>query len=494
MPKLLLRYIESHSLHYHLAVALLIGLALRLCSAWFVYGPQAVDDYYHGVLPAWQLFSHQAVTLPAFRSYLLVWLLSGFLEIAAPLGLHTGLVQVRAMYAGLGIFSLLAVGGTYLYVQRRGSHLFGALAIYLVALQPVMPFIATRAFGEAVALPLVVLGIALLEWPRSGRTRHELWWTFAGFLVIGLATLFRFQVGLIYVALGLVLLLERRWRPLAVVVVAGLLTLGMEIGIDLLSGRAALATLWSYLDANADGAAAFGVMPWYNTWLFILGLTLFPFSLVFWDQLGRLWREHRNLMIALLVFVAAHSLVPHKEERFLYPVIGLLWIALAALWSYVPRRRSVRWVYAPVFALFVLTAMPLALFNNTQAAGIVPFAKTLQRYPRAVFLDFDGRGESLMQRFFLQPANPLLHPTLPPGAQLVGDTLDRYPGYPAVVLLGSVPPTVTALRSLAGRSVAGAVCQPLEEAGSLTDRLLYRFNRKRNARRHSSWYLVCTRR
>lgn len=475
-------------LHFHLVVALLLGLLLRLCSAWFVYGPQAMDDYYHGVLPAWQLFSGQPPELPDYRSHLLVWMLSGFLSIGSLFGLHTGLDQVRAMYIGLGIFSLLGIVGTWLYVRDHASRLFGVLAIYLVALHPVMSFIGTRAFGEAVALPLVLAGVGLIEWSRKAEPRAADGWVMSGFLLLGLAALFRFQVGLIYLAYMALLLMEREWRLLLTAVLAGVVTLAAQIGIDLASGKQAFGTLWAYLAANAGGGREFGVQPWYNTWAFMLALTLFPFSLVFADQLGRLWREHRTLLVLLLVFVAAHSLVPHKEERFLYPVIGLLWIALAALWAYVPQRRSVRWLYGPLYAVFLLLLAPLALFNNTQAAVTEPFASVLQRYPKALFVDLDGGDATLLRRFFLQPAS-VLQSTEP---QLPLQALMQHPGYPAVVLFGSAASDAATMRRIAAEAGSGMRCDEPQVAGSLADRLLYTLNRKRNERRQAIRYLVCT--
>ena len=60
--------------------------------------------------------------------------------------------------------------------------------------------------------------------------------------------------------------------------IAGLALLGAQAGIDLASGKAAFGTLQAYLEENAGGAAKYGASPWYNTWLLVLGIALFPFS------------------------------------------------------------------------------------------------------------------------------------------------------------------------------------------------------------------------
>src|SRR3954453_19326439 len=112
-----LRYFRQQSLCFHLAVAIAIGMFLRLLSAHFVYGPQALDDYKHGVWPAYQYFSGQAMDLPDYRSHLLVWVLAFFVRVASWVGAESALTQVRSMYAGLAAISLLSVFGTYLYVS-----------------------------------------------------------------------------------------------------------------------------------------------------------------------------------------------------------------------------------------------------------------------------------------------------------------------------------------------------------------------------------------
>lgn len=491
MPNFLIRYFESYPLRHHLLVATLIGLLLRICTAWFVYGPQAMDDYHHGVLPAWQLFSGQSVALPEYRSYLLVWLLDAFLLIATPFELHSGLSMVRAMYLGLGVISLLAVLGAYFYVSPFKSRLFGALAIYLVALHPVMPFIGTRAFGEAVALSFVVLGIGILEYVRRTDLRQLGLLAVSGFLALGLATLFRYQSGLIFVVYLIVLLWMRQWRLSAIGGATGLLILAAEMAIDLLGGREPLSTLGAYLQANANGAVEFGVMPWYNTWLFMLGLTLFPFSLVFWNQLGRLWREHYPMLIVLLVFIAIHSLVPHKEERFLYPAIGLLWLVLAAVWSYGAQQRSVRWLYAPLFTVFVIVTMPLALFSNTQASDIEPLAEAGRRYEKVLFVDFDDKGKrDIVRAFFLQPPNMLLHAEVEPSPALVNNVLAIHPDYFAVVFLSSRKESLTALQTAAIKTDR-LRCGSLQQSGSLVDKWLYQLNSEFNQRRRQKWHLTC---
>src|SRR4051812_18413472 len=117
MPKWMRRWLTKFSLEQHFWIALAGAIGFRFLAAWFVFGPQALDDYKHGVWPAYQFFSHQPLSLPTYRSPLLVWLLASFVQMGSWFRIHSALAQVRTMYLGLGAISLLGVAGTYLYVR-----------------------------------------------------------------------------------------------------------------------------------------------------------------------------------------------------------------------------------------------------------------------------------------------------------------------------------------------------------------------------------------
>src|SRR3954470_9311330 len=121
MPKWLRRYLRSADLRAHFWRAMFLGATLRILSAWFVYGPQALDDYKHGVYPAYQFFAGIPLDLPDYRSRLLVWLLGGFTYLASFAGVTSALGQVRAMYLGLGFISLIGIVGTHYYARTRNS-------------------------------------------------------------------------------------------------------------------------------------------------------------------------------------------------------------------------------------------------------------------------------------------------------------------------------------------------------------------------------------
>lgn len=494
MPKWLRRYLGSGDLKLHLKRALIIGAALRILSAIFVYGPQALDDYKHGVWPAYQFFAGIPLDIPQYRSHLLVWFLSLFAEMASWVGVTSALGQVRAMYLGLGFTSLVGIYGTYLYVRDFRSKLFPALALYMAAIFPLMPFVSTRAFGEAVAMSLVMLAFGGIESSRQRKENRIVVWV-AWFAVLGLAGLFRFHVGVLYLVLMAVFLILKNYRAVSGAMIAGLIALGGQVLVDFLSGKGFLGTLFIYLKENEGGAVKYGVSPWYNPWLFVLALSLAPFSFVLWRSTRSLWRKHWPMLVPFLIFVLAHSLVAHKEERFLYPILGLEIWAVAYLWASNARQRLARKVFSPVIIAVTALLLPVVCFINTQEGEIEPPALMESRYGAVIYLDHESLfGKSRFQFYFLRPPSQLRPVSTEEfNAARVDQELADNPKHLALVMLTSNPEARPQLEALSGIKTLEAQCLKVEASGSLIDRLLYSLNPKHNQRRRPTWYLTCER-
>lgn len=494
MPKWLRNYLSAGDVRKHFWRALGVGALLRVLSAFFVYGPQALDDYKHGVWPAYQFFAGLPLDIPQYRSHLLVWFLSCFAEIASWVGVTSALGQVRAMYLGLGLVSLLGIWGTYLYVRDFRSKIFSSLALYMTAVFPLMPFVSTRAFGEAVAMSLVMLAFGGLETSRRrAENRIAVW--IGWFAVLGLAGLFRFHVGVLYLVSMAVFLILKNYSAVVGALLAGFVALGGQVLVDHLSGKGFLGTLFVYLAENQGGAAKYGVSPWYNPWLFVLAVGLAPFSFVMWRSTRSLWRKHWPMLAPLLIFVFAHSLVAHKEERFLYPILGLEIWALAYLWASSARNSAARRFFSPVLIGVTTILLPVVCFINTQEGEIEPPALMESRYKRVIYLDHESLfGKSRFQFYFLRP--PSLLRSVSPlefNAARVDQELAENPQHLALVMLTSNPEAQAQLEALSGIKTLEAQCLKVETSGSLIDRLIYSLNPKHNQRRRPTWYLTCER-
>lgn len=496
MPSWLVRYLNTKDLRTHFWRALLFGLLMRACCAFFVYGPQALDDYKHGVYPAYQFFAGlPLLDYPDYRSHLLVWFLSFFANVASWFGVESALGQVRAMYFGLGATSLLGLVGTYFYARTQISQLSARLMLYLIALYPLMPFVSTRAFGEAVALSFVLLGFGVLEFVRQQHSRSVVGWLL-GFLSLGVATLFRFQVGLLYVAYIGVLIFLKHWRGVLSALGAGLVTVFLQGAIDFMSAKAPLSTLMIYLTENEGGGAKYGVSPWYTTWLFVLAVAFIPFSIPLLRYFRQVWRQQWPVLVCWLVFVLIHSLVAHKEERFLYPILGLEIWTLAALWAQAVNDTWSQKLFSRVFLGLGTVILLVSCFVNSQEGEIEPPAYVESHYKNVIYLDNQSLfGESRFQFYFLRPPSVLKSVESQDfNLHRIDEEMESEQHPQAVVLLTSKEDSREQLRALEQVQGLSSACKSLRRAGSVIDRLLFRLNPKHNQRRRPTWYLICERR
>lgn len=494
MPLWARHLLRSKPLKWHFTLALVVGFMLRALSAYFVYGPQALDDYKHGVYPAYQYFAGLPLDLPEYRSHLLVWILAFFVKIGSLLGMNSALAQVRCMYFGLALISLIGIVGTYFFVKNIRSRLFAPLALWFAAMFPLMPFIGTRAFGEAVAMSFVMLGFGILENLRRVNSKSVVGWTL-GFAALGFATLLRFHVGILFVSYGAILLYMRLWSAVIGGFAAGVLTIAGEVAVDWASGKPPMGTLLAYLAENEGGAAQYGASPWYNTWLFVLALSLAPFSFVFVKKLKPLWKKHWPWLAPFLLYIFAHSLVPHKEERFLYPIVGLELWALAWLWASAALFKPARRIYSTVLIGLSIPLLFIVCFVNTQEGEIEPPAYAESRYHNVIYLDHESLfGISRIQFYFLRPPS-FLEKVGPEDFNVnkIDEELRGHREEKAVVLLTSIPDVRDQLHALEKIRTAESQCLSMRTSGSMIDRLLYAMNPKHNQRRRPTWYLVCER-
>ena len=263
------------------------------------------------------------------RSWLFAGVLGGVMKLAWLCGARSGMALVLVGKLLMAACSALA----FYPALRLARSLGGATAAVLVALVglcfPTALLFGSRALGEVVgALPIAWAAWLTLDPARDARRGR---WRDCGLagLLAGLAVFVRYQNGLVLLALGLLLLVQRQWRGVwRFALAAGLVAIAGG-ALDWLTWGHPFQSLLLYLRYNlVEGQAAnWGTAPasfflqtaWQST-----GWALVPLGI------GLLCGLHRTrrLVLVLSVFVLAHSLVPHKEFRFLVPVMPLFFVAV----------------------------------------------------------------------------------------------------------------------------------------------------------------------
>jgi hypothetical protein len=314
-----------------------LGAALYVVTALTNQGIVAIDDYAfmtRRFLPAQHHSVTSIVSATGFRSPVPVVAHYGLARLALWLGLDHPIDQLRFNLVVLGIlgFGLMALSGHLLFagyeepLRRRLRTVFALLlGFYFLA-----PVAFTRPMVESMAAPWVLASAAAgAAYFREGRRASLVVSVFAA----AIAAMMRPQAGVVFLALPLVIAVRRRWMDFAVLGAAAAAAFVATGLVDAALVGGFHRSLRSYARFNLENSSSFGIEPWYMYALLLLGLSLPPVFLARYTGLD--WRgRYRPLLPAVLmlaVFLVAHSVVPHKEERFILPVLPIFLVLLTPL-------------------------------------------------------------------------------------------------------------------------------------------------------------------
>jgi GPI mannosyltransferase 3 len=251
------------------------------------------------------------------RSWLFPGSIAALWKLVSMLGVDSSMVLVVLARLAMAASSVVAIiYASKLAAVSGGKRAAIAAAVILATLPPSVVF-AYRAMSETASAPLIVIGAWLL-WRRSPRAA-----LYAG-VALATACLLRYQNGLFVLVFAAALILQRRWREVIAFATSG-------AGVALLGGLLDWATwgrpfhsLLAYVDFNLvlGGASTFGVEPF---WFYLTTL---------WSSTGPLLAILAGCFVAgclvepviggaVVAYVLAHSVLPHKEFRFLVPCLPL---------------------------------------------------------------------------------------------------------------------------------------------------------------------------
>jgi len=416
---------------------LALSLVLRLAVAWWNYGFLALDDYTDiivSAVPSQQVDAHTVIETSGIRSPIPRLAMLGLVRVGLTLGIDDSLNQVRWMYAWLGLLSMLAVAGGWWLFHHLGRPHWGLHAIVWGGLHFLAIYLSTRALIETMAAPLLlVTAVASVCYAQSGRRG----WLAGAMAALVLASVFRFQAGAIVVVLLVLPVIRRQWGDLIVVLAVGLAGFLLTGWVDWLLRGGFHISLRRYLDFNIGQSSSFGVSPWYNYTLLLLAVSLPPVLVSRYR--GFDWRSYLRLLwpaIALFgVFVIVHSMTPHKEDRFMAPIMPVFFMLLAPLSAHLWRARPRGWrtlafVAINATMIVLLVAVP-AQYN---VIGPVRYFRThptitrvwaIQPSMEAWPVAYSERPSPVLERVDTLPQWLLERPSCNEGIVVRSDALDR---------------------------------------------------------------------
>jgi GPI mannosyltransferase 3 len=266
----------------------------------------------------------------------------------------------------LSALSLPTIWSGILWSYRVGGCLAAVLTGCISVFWYELIYYDPRALSEVVAGHLLLPGLYLgaFDGELSAQRKRRL---FIAGLLCGLAGALRFHLAPA-IFLATVYFCKRNWRERLPAVLLGVCTPILVFGfVD--------AITWSYpfhsyvenfrYNIVEDKAAVLhGVRPWY--WYFEY-LTLHLGPMLPLAVIGAIWRARFLGCVALAIFIP-HTLLQHKEFRFLFPLLPILLTLagigladLVAMWSaQLSTRRARASIVAGALIFVVITSVSLA--------------------------------------------------------------------------------------------------------------------------------------
>jgi len=486
-------FLIQTSFQKHFVFALVFGVLFRAIASYFIFGYTFADDFMDWIVPSYLVSEGLPYDFFNFRMPNQLYLMSWFFDFTKILGFGDNPIsQIRVFYFLISLISLLAFWGArffYLAYQKENP-LFGILVLYLIAIHCIMPFISTRALTETISFPLVFLGFGMAEY---GRIKQFHKWFIFGVFLIGLAAIFRFQVGLFFVGYAFCFLFKKEYKHLLYFFGAGVLLLCVQVLSEWAYGRYPFETLINYIKINElSGLSQIrGAKPWYVYITAILLACFLPLVFFTKDRLMLLWKKQFFIVIPVVFFVLMHSLIDHKEERFMIPVLPLVFALLAYIWSKEFLNKNVIRFFTMPFLVLNFILLFIVNTNNTQAGTVEPYVDLYKLANRSVIYQINFFN---LPKYYLRGDYHIRHlETKKFEISDVERLFRENKSEKNIYLIGRGKNILNGFQSFQKQQFSHFSCGKIRNYSSLLDRIVFSINPKRNEYRAPFYSVMCKR-
>ncbi len=377
-----------------LSLILILAIFFRLLAVFFSKGFGMHDDHflvieasqswvdgydYNNWLPG---STHDAS--PSGHSFFYVgfhYLFLYLLKWAGIVDPQVKMLLVRLIHA---VYSLITIVLGYKITLRIHNIRSARLVGLLLAIYWLMPFLSVRNLVEVVCVPpmLYATWLILKNEDNKHKLQHFFW---AGFF-LGLAFSIRYQTLIFTGGVGLVLLIQQKWKGTFLTAAGTLVSIFLVQGIvDFFIWGYPFAELQEYVSYNLENAYEYNVIAWYSYFLLILGLLLPPVSFFIFFGFLRRWRKNLLLFLPSALFLIFHSAFPNKQERFILPIIPFIiilgvvgWFSFyekSQFWQQHKKMHLAAWAFFWVLNLIMLPVVSTMYSKKARAESMTYLSK-----------------------------------------------------------------------------------------------------------------------
>ncbi len=325
-------------------VILWTALLLRLIAAIFSQGYGMHDDHflvveasgswvegydYNKWLP-W----HPENNGPEGHSFTYVGLNFIFFYLLKMIGIVDPKLMMLLLRIAHALFSMLTVIYGIKITEKLSNQRAAKIVGWLLAALWILPFLSVRQLFETTPIPLLMISIWFLikdsQWGNDGKEpiienkkqSNFLYFLYAG-LLMGLATSFRYQIGVFAIGIAAVYFFQWKWKPLLLFCAGVLLMFFLTQGVvDFFIWGYPFAEMMGYVTYNMNEGTEYMKNSNYFMYFFVLiGALLFPLGLLVFVGFFKIKKEHLLLFVPAILFLLFHSWYPNRQERFILTIL-----------------------------------------------------------------------------------------------------------------------------------------------------------------------------
>lgn len=385
-----------------------VSLALHIITAWFSIGYQYQDEhsqifefaaYKLGLASAdrlsWEFKDQIRQAIQPFFAYILYRVLQ-VANVADPFICS---FLLRLFSATLGWASVLWL--TWECCQRIRSLYWKKFMILLSCFIWFLPYVQAHFSAESLSGSFVFLAVAaLMAFLRIGRSNKEIYLLLLCGACLGLAFVVRYQVVFMLLGVGLwcIFIAQLSFKRLLLIILPAIAIIGLGVVIDHWFYGEWISTAYNYYHVNIteDKVSTFGTTPAYFYFYIYYVNLIPPFSVIIMAIVLYAWyRNPKHILTWVCVpFFLGHSLIGHKEIRFLFPMAEAIPLLLVLPFQDIEVSKfESKWKLFAIKTMWILNFLVLSVFCIKPANASFGLYKYIYRHtnekPTLVLGDID---------------------------------------------------------------------------------------------------------